>query len=237
VLRDGAEIVRLTVRAYGKRWLEERESSISTGATTAVASRCTVLPHIGDMLLVEVRTKQLIELFHRIRTVPRTGRDKPAAPRLVYNIYSVVSAMFRDAKLGDLIEQSPCCLDERQLGPLRDTDPEWRAEAVFARGEVETIISTPKIPADRRVVYALELLAGVRPGEASALRWRHYDANVKPLGKLLVALAYNTRKHRAKGHEDRGGQARACSPDARGDPRRVEARRLGRDDGSCPRAG
>jgi hypothetical protein len=31
------------------------------------------------------------------------------------SIDSVISAMFRDAKLADLIEQSPCCLDERHL--------------------------------------------------------------------------------------------------------------------------
>jgi hypothetical protein len=40
-----------------------------------------------------------------------------------------------------LIEQTPCILDERQLGPLVDKDPEWRNAAVFARDEVETIIS------------------------------------------------------------------------------------------------
>jgi integrase len=87
----------------------------------------------------------------------------------------VVAALFRDAKLADLIEQSPCILDERQLGPLVDKDPEWRNEAVLARDEVETIISDARIPADRQMVYALELLAGVRPGEAAAQRWRHYD--------------------------------------------------------------
>jgi hypothetical protein len=32
---------------------------------------------------------------------------------MIYNIYSVISAMFRDAKLADLIEQSPCALDLR----------------------------------------------------------------------------------------------------------------------------
>jgi hypothetical protein len=41
--------------------------------------------------------------------------------------------------LADLIEQSPCILDERQLGPLVDKHPEWRNDAVFARDEVETI--------------------------------------------------------------------------------------------------
>jgi len=43
------------------------------------------------------------------------------------------------------------------------------------------------------MVHALELLAGVRPGEAAALRWRHYDPIVTPLGKILVAKSYNTR--------------------------------------------
>lgn len=47
-------------------------------------------------------------------------------------------------------------------------------------------------------VYALELLAGVRTGEAAALRWRHYDAAIEPLGRLTIALAYNTRKNKQK---------------------------------------
>jgi hypothetical protein len=63
--------------------------------------------------------------------------------------------------LADLIEQSPCILDERQLGPLVDKHPEWRNDAVFARDEVETIISDARIPADRQI--------GLR---ARAPRWR-----------------------------------------------------------------
>jgi hypothetical protein len=43
------------------------------------------------------------------------------------------------------------------------------------------------------MAYALEILSGVRPGEAAALRWRHYDPTVRPLGKLLVAKSYSTR--------------------------------------------
>jgi hypothetical protein len=55
--------------------------------------------------------------------------------------------MFRDAKLADLIEQSPCVLDERHLGPLIDKDPEWRSTAVFTHEEAETIISDARSPA------------------------------------------------------------------------------------------
>ena len=115
-------------------------------------------------------------MFHKLRT----GPNIKLAPRSIYNIYSVVSAMFRDAKLADLIEQSSCVLDKRHLGPLIDKDPEWRSSAVFTHEEVETIISDVRIPPDRQMAYALELLAGVRPGEASALRFRHYDPAMRP---------------------------------------------------------
>jgi integrase len=65
---------------------------------------------------------------------------------------------------------------------------------VFTRDEAVTLISDPRIPLDRRVVYAFGLLAGLRPGEAAALRWRHYDATTEPLGRLLIATAYNTKR-------------------------------------------
>jgi integrase len=70
---------------------------------------------------------------------------------------------------------------------------------VFTREEAETLIADPRIPADRQLVYAFGVLAGLRPGEAAALRWRHWEPSVQPLGKLLVAARYNTRKQRAKG--------------------------------------
>jgi hypothetical protein len=53
--------------------------------------------------------------------------------------------MFRDAKLANLIDQSPCVLGEHQLGPVTDKDPEWRNEAVFARAEVKTVIFDARI--------------------------------------------------------------------------------------------
>jgi hypothetical protein len=46
-----------------------------------------------------------------------------------------VSALFRDAKLAGLIEQTQCELDDRQLGPVIDKDPTWRADSVFRRSE------------------------------------------------------------------------------------------------------
>ena len=105
-----------------------------------------MLPEIGDLPLAEVRARHVVDLFHKLRT----DRERNLAQRTIYNIYTVVAALFRDAKLADLIEQTPCILDERQLGLLVDKDPEWRNAAVFACDEVETIISDARIPADRQ---------------------------------------------------------------------------------------
>lgn len=121
------------------------------------------------------------------------------APRTVRNAYSVVSAMFRDAAIDGTIEQTPCILDERQLGPVVDKDPKWRRAAVYTRDEAEVLISHDDIPADRRLYYACMLLGGMRPGEIAALRVADYDAKVEPLGRLTVALALNTRKNAIKG--------------------------------------
>lgn len=60
------------------------------------------------------------------------------------------------------------------------------------------MISDRHIPLDRRVTYAFGLLAGLRPGEASALRWRNYDPTCEPLGKLTVALSYSTTNRKVK---------------------------------------
>jgi integrase len=185
----------LTVRRWAEEWLRGRRDLDVDYHNDESRLRHHVLPVIGDMLIANVRTRHMIDLFNRIRH----GKERPVAPRTVHSIYSTVAAMFRDAKLADKIEQTPCCLTERQLGELVDKDREWRKTAVFSRDEAEEIISCPEIPFDRCVVYALELLAGVRTGEAAALRWRHYDPTKKPLGELFVASAYSTRKGREKG--------------------------------------
>jgi integrase len=154
--------------------------------------RIHVLPALGDILLVDVQAKHIADLVRKLRAAE-------LAPRTVRNVYSVAAALFRDARIEGLIEQSPCILDDRHLGAIVDKDPEWRASAVFTRGEVERLISDERITLDRRVQYAIQFLAGLRFGEVVALRWRHLDAEQRPLGRLLVATSYNTHGRRIKG--------------------------------------
>src|SRR5262249_40169215 len=76
-----------------------------------------------------------------------------------------------------------------------DKDPTWRSGAVFTREEVERLISDERVPEERRILYALLFLTGMRIGEVAALRWRAYDNTSKPLGRLLVAASFNRKKN------------------------------------------
>jgi hypothetical protein len=102
-----------------------------------------VLPSIGEVPIAEVRPRHLADMFHKLRT----DQERDLA---------VVSAMLRDARLADVIKQTPCILDERQLGALTDKDPEWRAS--------EAIPSHPQIPPERTCAEVVKLrIARTRP--------------------------------------------------------------------------
>ncbi len=76
--------------------------------------------------------------------------------------------MFEDALADDLIESNPCAIKRGELPAKIDKDPTWRSGAVFTREEVEQLLSDDRIPEERRTLYALLFLGGMRIGEAEA---------------------------------------------------------------------
>jgi len=123
----------------------------------------------------------------RRKTSERTG--ELYSPRTVLHIYRTLGTAFGDAVLDGLIPTSPCTLRQRrgELPAKKDADPKWRGEAVYSRDEAETLLSAGSIPLERRVMYGLMLLAGLRSAEATGRRWRDYDPDARPLGRLTVA--------------------------------------------------
>lgn len=192
--RRASRMADPTVGAYATPWLEQRRLAHHDWTTDRSRLR-RVLSFLGHLRLTEVRRWHLAELLLQLRA--------ESAPRTVHNVYWTVAAMFRDAFLENLIDETPCRLDRRQLGPAGDADPEWRAGALFERDEAQALISDVRIPLDRRMFYALGLLAGIRPGEAAGLRWLHHDRRALPLERLTIAVAYNTRGHRMKATKTR----------------------------------
>ena len=180
------DIGPVTVESYAVRWIERRKAQgIVEWKNDKARIGNWVIPFIGELSLDEVRPRHLVNLFDRLR------RESPLAPKTIYNVYSNVKALFRDAQLDDLIEGTPCILTKHQLGPNEDKDSEWRATAIYTRDEAEMLISDDRISTDRQVLYALEVIGMVRHGEAAGLRFRHYDASLKPLGRLVIATSYD----------------------------------------------
>lgn len=182
----------VTLRDWVKRWLVLREEAGHDWKKDRGRIEKHVLPALGGLDVPDITTAQIADLVHGLRFRAKL------ANRTVRNIYSVLAAVLRDARIAGILQQTPCVLTEAQLGPVVDSDPEWRATALYSRDEVQAMISDAKIPADRQLVYALGLLAGLRPGEGAALRWRSYDATRAPLGCLTVARAYATNRSQEK---------------------------------------
>jgi len=180
-----AELGPMTVRRYAATWIKRRRLTVSSWRSDDAHLRVHIVPKLGGMRLDEVRPRHLADLLEQMR-------QDGAAPRSVRNVYSTIRSLFRDAAFADLVQATPCILTRQHIGRIRDRDPEWRLAAVFARAEVETLISDERVPPVRRFVWALLALTGMRHGEMAGLRWRHLDLEARPLGRIVVATSYDT---------------------------------------------
>jgi integrase len=168
----------ITVAQYTARWLKKREA-LHHASHKDEACRLTkhMLPRLGHMLLEEVRPRHIHDFVLDLRS-------GSLAPRTIHHVFQTTSLLFKSAIIDELIDASPCVLTRGVLPKKVDKDPDWRNAAIYTRDEVEQLISDTRIPEDRRVLYALKGLAGLRHSEAAGLRWNSYDQQAEPLGAL-----------------------------------------------------
>ena len=178
--------VPVQVRTFAESWLKERRAlGVRSVADDDSRMKRHILPELGDLAVDEVQSRHIRALVLKLRT-KTLRKDEKLAPRTVHNVYGLLATMFRDAVADGLIATTPCVLRRGVLPKKLDKDPSWRPTAIYTRGEVEQLISDRRIPEDRRVLYALKGLAGLRHGEAASLRWRQYDRTLEPLGGLSL---------------------------------------------------
>jgi integrase len=188
-----------TVERYAKRWVADRQKR-GVGSVDDDAGRLArhVLPMLGAFPLAEIRPRHIRDLVRALRT--KCGSEKnELAPRTVRHCYAVTRRLFEDAVAEELIQVNPCALKRGELPAKVDKNPTWRAGAVFTRQEVEQLLSDELVPEERRLLYALLFLGGMRVGEAAALRWRAYEPKSEPLGRLLIATSFNRKRGEEKG--------------------------------------
>ena len=136
------------------------------------------MPLIGKLELAAVRPSDVrdVVLFHR--------KANTLAPRTIRHVFATMAILFGDAIADELITATPCVLRKGVLPKKVDKDPDWRATAIYDREEIALLIFDPRVLQDRRVLYALKALAGLRHGEAARLRWSHFNQDREPLAGL-----------------------------------------------------
>jgi integrase len=171
----------LTVEQYAKKWIDDRRPlGLASLQDDETRLRKHALPHIGNLRLDEVRPRHVRSL---IKTLRAAGE---LAPRTIYHVFFTLAQMFKCAVADELIDVTPCVIVKGDLPKKTDKDPSWRVTAIYTREEVEMLISDLRIPEDRRVLYALKSLAGLRHSEAAELTWRQYDTTLEPLGRIAL---------------------------------------------------
>jgi integrase len=187
-----------SVASWLEEWLVGRRARVKDATNDEQRLRTHVLPvrlsenstlTVSDLLLTEVEPSHLVRVMEEC--------DKAGlAPRTKRNVYSVMKAMFRDARIaipGLFRMPDPCILTFRQYGSAEDKDPGWRPTARFTAEELAALIHDPRIPMDRRVQYALMSVGFLRDGEMAGLRWERILRDRPPLHGMHIMASYQDR--------------------------------------------
>jgi hypothetical protein len=146
---------------------------------------------------------QAREDARRVRRTP--------SPKYIRKITATARALFKEALRRHLVDRTPCTWEDSDLPEL-----EQRASSATVFEE------------DRRVLYALEFLTGMRTGEAAARTWADWEPDYsEDLGRLVAKTAYNTRHHIVKSTKTRVEKWIPVHPAPRRAPRRMEKGRVG----------
>jgi integrase len=180
----------LTLGAYLDDWIAGRRRAGVRGVRDEQrAIDDHVRPLLGHLALADVTRTQVVELVMGLQEKVSERTGAPYSARYVLGIYNTLRLAYGDAVDNRIVIGTPCTLRTKrgELPPKRDKDPTWRQRAVYSQTEIEQLLFSPEIPDDRRMLYSLQALAGLRGNEAIGRRWRDYDATARPLGRLTVA--------------------------------------------------
>jgi integrase len=187
-IRRGGKIEKhggTSFQAHGETWCQARiDRGLWNAKRELGLMRKHVWPRIGHLELRAVRPAHIREVLTGMAADGKAGRTRS-------NVYAVVRTLFAEAASDEIIDGTPCVLRRQEIPKRIDKALGWRSTALFTREEAEALVSDGRIDLDRRVVYGLALLGGLRQGEIAALRWGALDNVREPLAALHVTSSYH----------------------------------------------
>ncbi len=188
----------LTVHAYAAEWIKAQTHRTQKDEA-AYLERHLAPSALGAKRLDAATRADVIAWVKWLRARSSMRDAKPLAPRYVRTIYDVARRAMEHAVVEGRVPGSPFVGTAKYLPAVEDKHAGERAGWKLARSEAATLLVHPKVPPDRRVLYALALYTGARFGELSALRWSAHDKDAPVLGRITYATAYNRRTKKVEG--------------------------------------
>ena len=168
--RYGAQEHAPTVGEYLDTWLTGKQSlRESTRQSYEVHVRRYLKPHLGDLLLVELRPAHIERMYRLIGAAGDQEGGVPLSVASVRRIHATLTSALNTAVRRGLVERNPAATVE--LPPVRRPRVATWSAADLGRF-LASVEDDPLHP-----LYLLLGLVGLRRGEAVALRWSDVDLN------------------------------------------------------------
>lgn len=167
-MRTQRSIEELSLEVWIERWLDERSRSRERTWKTDAANLQHAVQQLRDQYGRSLPLRALTPR-HVAGLVDVLREER--APRTVRHVYAALKLCLQSALIEGHLDQNPCCLPPGYLPPNVDADGSWRLGARYRCDELEQIISDPRVPEHRRVLWALLGIAGVRISEGVGLYW------------------------------------------------------------------
>ena len=185
-----------TFGEYATRWAAKLAHS-SAHAERRIVAQHIAPTELGRMKITEVTGRAIAAWVMEVRAKP-APKGGTLAPMTVRGIYQVVHKALVAAVFEELIPSNPCALPRGILPKGGDKVPGARRSWRYERHEVVEFISAVEIPVERRMLYGILFLAGLRCGESIVLRWQDWDRARRPLGCLTVSRGLNNKARTVK---------------------------------------
>jgi integrase len=182
----------ITVAELVDRWAAARRSRVLPFALhqQAVIGRY-VLPLIGTLRVSEL-THSIVKSWVERLCATRSRAGGRLARRTVRKTLALWRQVLKWGAAHDVPGAEQACAMRVRVPANADKSSGWRIRARFSPDESRALLVDERLPLASRVRSALYLLAGLRLGEASALKWGDYDATTKPLGTLACRASYSS---------------------------------------------
>lgn len=181
-----------TVRELARAWVENRKSrGRKDWVDIESRLRLYLLPALGEVPACEVTEAMMMDWVQGLESA--AGQDvEKLNPRYVRKIARSVRMLFKDGLKRGLLSRNPCAWDASDL-PDASTSSRKVGEG-FLTEQVERLIYDERIGEDRRMLYALEFLTGMRTGEAAARTWQDWEPSfLGNLGRIVAATSYDSK--------------------------------------------